>query len=190
MQARVLLALTLFAFVPVQQSITLEVRTFDGTTDVSDVTRVIVHRAAQRDQPVAQINAGARPTVTVAPGIYDAQAIREQSGRLVNIRWLERLVVLPYPDENGHHVEVINFQNGYGALEVRDASSRRPDADIALYTPTDHDKPAAVPMTTSTYALFVVRAGEYDIYVKRGARDTWHPRVDVPVDRTRLWILP
>src|SRR5215207_1748514 len=124
MQAWMLLPVTLLVFLPVQQSITLEVRTFDGTTDVSDVTRVIVHRAAQRDQPVARISAGARPTVTVAPGIYDAQAIREQSGRLINIRWVERLVVLPYPDENGHHVEVINFQNGYGALEIRDAGSR------------------------------------------------------------------
>ena len=68
-------------FMPVQQSITLEVRTFDGPADVSDATRVVVHRAAQRDQPVGHINPGARPTVTVPPGLYDAQVIREQSGR-------------------------------------------------------------------------------------------------------------
>ena len=108
------LALALLMFLPVQQSITLEVRTFDGTADVSDATRVVVHRAAQRDQPVGQINPGARPTITVPPGIYDAQAIREQAGRLANIRWAERLIVMPYPDENGYHLEVINFQTGYG----------------------------------------------------------------------------
>ena len=62
------LALALLMFLPVQQSITLEVRTFDGTADVSDATRVVVHRAAQRDQPVGQINPGARPTHYRASG--------------------------------------------------------------------------------------------------------------------------
>jgi len=190
MQAWMLLALVLLAFAPLQQSITLEVRTFDGMADVSDATRVIVHRAAQRDQPVGQINPGARPMITVPPGIYDAQALREQSGRLANIRWAERLMVMPYPDENGHHLEVINLQNGYGALEIRGTTGRGPEVDVALYGISDHTKPAASPLTTSTYALFVVRAGEYDLYVSRGAGGTWHPRIDVPPGRSRLWIVP
>jgi hypothetical protein len=190
MQAWILLALALLAFVPVQQSITLEVRTFDGPAEVSDATRVVVHRAAQREQPVGQINPGARPMVTVPPGIYDAQAIREQSGRVANIRWAERLVVMPYPDESGHHLEVTNFQNCYGALEVRGQTGRGPEADVALYTTSDHGKPAAAPLTTSTYALFVVRAGQYDLFVKRDSGGTWHPGIDVPIGRTRLWIVP
>lgn len=190
MQPWMLLALTLLALPPVEQSITLEVRTFDGTADVSDATRVVVHRAAQRHQPVGQINPGAPPTITVPPGIYDAQVVREQAGRLANIRWAERLVVMPYPDENGHHLEVINFQAGYGALEVRGGTGRGPDADVALFLTNDHVKPAAAPLTTSTYALFVVRAGEYDVLVRRDARDTWHPRINVPLGRTRLWIVP
>jgi hypothetical protein len=189
MQAWMPLALALLAFLPVQQSITLEVRTFDGPAEVSDATRIVVHRAAERDQPVGQINPGARPMVTVAPGLYDAQAIREQSGRVANIRWVERLVVMPYPDENGHHLEIINFQTGYGALEVRGPTGRGPDADVALFTPSDHGKPAAAPLTTSTYALFVVRAGQYDLLVKRDARGTWHAGIDVPLGRTRLWIV-
>ena len=102
------------------------------------------------------------------PGIYDAQAIREQAGRLANIRWAERLIVMPYPDENGYHLEVINFQTGYGGLEVRGATGRGPEAEVALYTASDHDKPAAAPLTTSMYALFVVRTGEYDLHVRRG----------------------
>ena len=190
MHAWLPLALTLLMFLPVQQSITLEVRTFDGTADVSDATRVVVHRAAERDQPVGQINPGARPTITVPPGIYDAQAIREQAGRLANIRWAERLIVMPYPDENGYHLEVINFQTGYGGLEVRAATGRGPEAEVALYTASDHDKPAAAPLTTSTYALFVVRTGEYDLHVRRGGLSAWHPRIDVPAGRSRLWIVP
>ena len=124
------------------------------------------------------------------PGIYDAQAIREQAGRLANIRWAERLIVMPYPDENGYHLEVINFQTGYGGLEVRGATGRGPEAEVALYTASDHDKPAAAPLTTSMYALFVVRAGEYDLHVRRGGLSAWHPRIDVPAGRTRLWIVP
>lgn len=190
MQAWVLLALALLTFQPAQQSITLEVRTFDGTADVSDTTRVVVHRAAQRDQPVGQINPGKRPTITVPPGIYDAQAMREQAGGLANIRWAERLIVMPYPDENGYHLEVINFQAGYGALEVRGSTGRGPEAEVALYTAADHERPAAMPMTSSAYALFVARTGEYDLLVRRGGLSAWHPGIDIPSGRTRLFIVP
>jgi len=190
MQAWLMLPLAILALAPVQQSITLEVRTFDGPTDVSEGTRVVVHRAGDREQPVGRVEVGPNRTVTVTPGIYDAQAIRERSGRVVNIRWAERLIVMAYPDENGHHLEVVNFQSGYGALEVRGTSGRGLEADVALYQPKDHSRPAAQPAITPLYALFVVPAGEYDVFVKRGAQGNWHPGVDVPHGRTRLWLVP
>ena len=184
------LAVALLAHPAPQAGITLEVRTFNGTVDVSDVTRVVIHRAGQRDQPVAQINVGTPRTVTVAPGIYDAQAIQEQAGQVAHIRWAERLVVMPYPDEAGHHVEVINFQTGFGALEVRGARGRASDANVMLFTPSDHSRATAMPTSSARYALFVVRAGQYDIHVRRGSKSTWHKGIDVPLDRTRLWIVP
>jgi hypothetical protein len=190
MHARVVLALAVVALAPHQESITLEVRTFDGQMEVSRATRLAVHRAGERGEPVVRVDVGADGPVRIPPGLYDAQVVREQSGRVTNIRWAERLIVLAYPDEKGHHLEVINFQNGYGALEVRDASGRRPDAEVMLFPPRDHAHPAALPATTAIYALFVVRAGEYDVLVKRGAQGTWHTGVDVPMDRTRLWIVP
>jgi hypothetical protein len=190
MQAWLFLPLALLALAPVQESITLEVRTFDGPTDVSEVTRVIVHRAGDREQPVGRVDLGPNRTVTVSPGIYDAQAIREKSGRVVNIRWAERLMVMAYPDEKGHHLEVVNFQSGYGALEVRGASGRGPEAVVALFAPLDHNRPAAQPAINPRYALFVVRAGEYDVFVRRGARDSWYTGIDVPLGRTRLWLVP
>jgi hypothetical protein len=190
MQALVRLALAMLAFMPAQSTITLEVRTFDRTADISEATRVVVHPGGRRDQPVGQISAGPRRTVTVGPGIYDVQVIREQSGRVVNIRWAERLIVMRYPDEDGHHVEVVNFQSGYGALEVRGATGRRADADVTIFIAGEHNRQAATATTTSTYTLFVVRAGEYDVHVTRDGRDTWHRRIDVPLDRTRLWIVP
>ena len=40
------------------------------------------------------------------------------------------------------------------------------------------------------YALFVVPAGTYDVQVKRAPKPAWHAGIDVPLDRTRLWIVP
>ena len=76
-------------------------------------------------------------------GIYDAQAVHEQDRRVVSIRWAERLVVMPYPDEAGHHLEVINFTPGYGALQMRDGAGRKPAAELARYAASDRSRPAA-----------------------------------------------
>ena len=38
--------------------------------------------------------------------------------------------------------------------------------------------------------LFVVRAGSYDLLAHGPARSAWHPAIDVPLDRTRLWVTP
>jgi hypothetical protein len=35
----------------------------------------------------------------------------------------------------------------------------------------------------------VVPTGKYDIFVK-GGRSSWHPGIEVPQDRTRLWLVP
>lgn len=169
--------------------LTLEIRVFAGTEEVTPQTRVTVHRAAERGQPVARAESGEPSSLIRVPaGLYDAQAVRLREGRVVNIRWAERLVVMPYPDEHGHHLEVINFSPGYGALQVRGAD---PDAapDVALFPTGRRDHPArAVP--GPGYALFVVRAGTYDLQVRRGSQVTWHGGIEVPADRTRLWVVP
>ena len=186
------LMLALVAGHPAQQLLKLEIRTYRGTEDVSAATRIVVHRAGQREKPVGQIPQGSGRTLAVAPGVYDAQAIHEKDGRVLNIRWAERFIVMPYPDEGGHHLEVINFMNGFGALQIRWARNRVPaaDTDAALFTPEEHSQPAAVPATPGPYALFVVRAGQYDVLVRRGTALDWHQGIDVPLDRTRLLIVP
>jgi hypothetical protein len=190
MRIPLLLALTLLLAQPAQPLLTLEIRAFNGSDDVSAATRITIHRAGQRDQPVGRLAIGGPRTLKVPPGIYDAQAVHEQDGRVVGIRWAERLVVMPYPDEAGHHLEVINFVSGYGALELRGAAGKRSDADVALFTPADHERPAATAASQENYALFVVPVGRYDVQVRRNNRATWHAGIDVPLDRTRLWIVP
>src|SRR5688500_8360590 len=192
MRGLLLLVIALLAGHPAQELLKLEIRTYRGTEDVSAATRVIVHRAGQREKPVCRISPGSKRTIGVAPGVYDAQAIHERDGRVLNIQWAERFVVMPYPDEGGHHLEVVNFINGFGALQIRWSGNPVPrtDTEVALFTADEHSQPVAVPRTPGPYALFVVRAGQYDVLVRRGTAATWHQGIDVPLDRTRLWIVP
>lgn len=187
---RAVLAVVFLGVQPAQPLLTLEFRIYRGSEDVTSRTRVTVHRAGERDRPVASIKASDAHNVKVAPGIYDAQAIEEHGGRVLNIRWAERLVVMPYPDEAGHHLEVINFTMGHGALQVRGSEADGPIEEVALYPANERARPAATGAATGNYVLFVVQAGHYDIQVKRRSRPTWHPNIEVPLDRTRLWIVP
>jgi hypothetical protein len=171
------------------ESLVLEIRVFDGAVDVTGETRIAVHRAGERGEPVALIpTADRRALVTVPPGIYDAQAIRELHGAVVSIRWAERLVVMPYPDEHGRHLEVINFVNGYGALQIRGRGAGSP-SDVTLVGPDGAESAAGV-IDRDDDLLFVVPAGHYDLRVTRSGRTVWFRKFLVPLDRTRLWLLP
>jgi hypothetical protein len=173
--------------------LTLEIRVFQGAEEVTGETRVTVHRAGDRNTalPPTQGSAG-RHMFSVPAGIYDAQVVREKDGRVLNIRWAERLIVMPYPDEDGRHLEVVNFANGYGALQVR-RSGPGPLPDVALFAAGDRARATAAPVgfqPGDPYALFIVPAARYDIQVKATERVTWHADLEVPLDRTRLWVIP
>jgi hypothetical protein len=170
-------------------SLTLELRVFDGLEDVTSQTRISVHRAGERTAPVIQLSAG-RPSISagIPPGIYDVQAIRERDGRVLGIRWAQRLVVMAYPDEDGRHLEVINFQNGFGALEVRRRDRMPPEA--ALYSPGERTKTAAAAIPRPGCHLFVAPAGPYDLRTGGAGQEAWHNGLELPLDRTRLWVVP
>ncbi len=194
----VLAALTLAALIPAgpgtqspqSQPLVLELRIFLGPDEVTPDTRVTVHRAGERSSPIAQTTARTgRLELTVPAGIYDAQAIREVDGKVANIRWAERLVVMPYPDEGGHHLEIVNFTADFGALQIR---AGKPGAlpELALYKAGQRSRPAATRLDGPGYALFVVPAGSYDVQVRSGAKAVWYSNIEVPADRTRLWLVP
>jgi hypothetical protein len=169
--------------------ILLELRVFNGPLEVSANTRITVHRAGDRGEPVAVSAGGAAGAEFEVPeGIYDVQAIEERDGTVVNIQWANRLVVMPYPDEGGRHLEVLNFKPGFGALQVR--ARGEPSPNVVLHVGAGRDKEAAKPSKGQGYVLFVVPAGSYDVSITQGERTVKHTGVEVPRDRTRLWIVP
>jgi hypothetical protein len=186
MRAAWLLAIALT--VPSPGPLSLHIRVFSGSDDVSGETRVTVFKAGERQSPVAESRPGMALDASVAPGSYDAQAIRERDGRVVAIKWAERLLVMPYPDEAGRHLEVINLQSGFGALEVRAREPGTPD--VAIFERGSRQQEAARLASGPDYALFVVPAGRYDLRVRRDGQTTWHPDIEVPLDRTRFWLMP
>jgi hypothetical protein len=164
----------------------LELRVFNGPDDVTRESRLTLYRAGDRSEPIARSGAIAGCcTFQVPAGFYDVQAVRERDGRVVAIRWAERLVVMAYPDEGGRHLEVVNLEEGFGALQVRKKGGAVVP-DVALYAAGVRDREAGPRLTGEGYALFVVRAGSYDLQL-RGTRPAWHTRIEVPADRTRLW---
>ncbi|HEX2457527.1 MAG TPA: hypothetical protein VHI99_27760 [Vicinamibacterales bacterium] len=186
--ALALVAAPRFQTAPDEQ-IKLELRLFNGSEEVTAHSRVTVQRAGERGEPLAQVQSGAsRVEVTVPAGFYDVQAIHERDGRVLHIKWAQRLVVMPYPDEAGRHLEVVNFQNGFGAIEIR--GREKGPVDVSIYRTGDHVKEAALRVAGDDYVLFVLPAGEYDLQVMGSRGATWHTRIEVPLDRTRLWIVP
>jgi hypothetical protein len=169
--------------------LTLQIRVFNGTEEVTAETRVKIYPAGERQKPVSEANEAVPfVRVSVTPGFYDAQAIREKDGRVLNIRWAERLVVMAYPDEAGRHLEVINFQNGFGALEVRAKDGSPPDA--ALFDAGARQQEAGRRFDGDGYVLFVAKAGRYDLRLRHGGQTAWQAGIDVPPDRTRFLVAP
>jgi hypothetical protein len=178
------------AAVQTPQTLLLELRVFNGTEEVTNQTRVFVHRAGDRGTPVAEAGGGpSRIELRVQEGMYDVQAVREREGQVVNIQWANRLVVMAYPDEAGRHLEVLNFRTGFGALQIRAADGSTPT--VSIHEPGGATKEAATAVAGAGYSLFVVPAGIYELAVRRGEKPpVRHADIEVPRDRTRLWLVP
>jgi hypothetical protein len=194
------LGATLFLPSPEQRTIqadaaiVLAIRIFDGTAEVTAETRVHVYPAGTRGEPLAADFLEDRGhQVPVTPGIYDVQAVQQREGEVVNIRWAERLVVMRYPDEAGEHLEVINFQPGFGALQVLPPPESPPSQNGWQVTafPVGAQAPDPItPVASEDYYLFVVPGGDYDLLARGGSAPVWLTDIEVPPDHTRLKHLP
>lgn len=192
MHRRVSVVAPLLAFVlqtPSAAPVTLELRIFNGAEEVTRHVRTTIHRAGDRGEPVAQRNPSqTRLELSLPEGIYDAQVFHEVDGKVLNIRWANRLVVMRYPDEGGRHLEVVNFQNGFGALQVRASDGSPPQ--VSIHPAGRREKKAAEPHSGPGYVVFVVPAGVYDLETRQDGKAAVHRGVEVPLDRTRFWLVP
>jgi hypothetical protein len=176
---------------PASETVRLEVRVFAGAEDVTPRARVQIYPSGSRTTPIAFASRAGRHIIEVAPGLYDVQAIVEHEGRVVGIRWAERLAVMSYPDEAGDHLEVINVRNGFGALQVRAKDGAPVQGEAALYPAGSRDAARrTMPASrTAAWMLFVVPAGLYDLVAGADSRQQVAD-IEVPADRTRLKIIP
>lgn len=174
-------------------TIRLEVRVFDGPDDVTHETKVKLYQKGQRasDIPMAAGGQGQPITATVPVGFYDAQAIRERArGESPYIHWGLQWLVQRYPDEYGRHLEVINFKDGYGALQIRPAPNEASSAkgwSAVAFAAGDTTKELGKSTAGGDDLLFALPSGRYDIKVTLPDKSTqWLRDIDVPADRTRL----
>lgn len=177
---------------PQRQTIRTEFRIFDGSTEVTAETRLRI-RPTGSTETGQVVESG--PLATDLPaGIYDVQAVRQKAGQVVSVRWAERLVVMAYPDEGGRHLEVINFAQEHGALQLRWIEGQAPDPAGVVVTATKDGDSRPTPARAvhgAGYALLILPAGTYDIRVARnGKAEVVLPNLEVPADRTRMKIIP
>ena len=169
-----------------------EFRVFDGVREVTADTRLRVRPSGSSER--GRVIEGSEQQLELAPGIYDVQAVRQESGQVVGIRWAERLVIMPYPDEGGRHLEVINFTNSYGALQLKWPDGQPPDPAGIAVTVLKAGEPRAVPsrvMSGRGYLLLVLPADTYDVKIARpGQVPIVLSGIEVPADRTRMKVIP
>jgi hypothetical protein len=168
-----------------------EFRVFDGTTEVTAFTRIRVRPSGSTE--TGTIVEGGDLTLNLPPGIYDAQAVRQDNGQVVGVRWAERLVVMAYPDEGGRHLEVINFTDDFGALQLRWPEGEAPDpAGVAVtISMAGETRPLQTKLLRGLgYLLLVVPAGRYDVHIiQTGKGDVTFSSLEVPADRTRMKVI-
>lgn len=173
------------------ESIRTEFRVFDGTSEVTAETRLRVRPSGSTE--TGRILEGSQLAVELPAGLYDVQAVRQQAGQVVAVRWAEKLVVMAYPDEGGRHLEVLNFANDHGALQLRWPEGQAPDPAGVAVTVTPEGATRPVPARTLHglgYALLVLPAGTYDIRITRPGREpVLLPKIEVPADRTRMKVI-
>lgn len=162
----------------------LDVRVFDGLTDVTRDTVVSLFDAGRRDHPrrVPLMPSGERQ-ITLPPGQYDLQLIHQDDGRVLGVRWTSLRLLVDYPGEHGRHLEVVNLRKGFGALQLRRAGGAADAGPItwtATLRPVGGGDPVATAPGGDGYALFVAPPGRYDVSV-RTATGATHVVGDVAV---------
>lgn len=169
----------------------LQLRIFEGAEDITREARLLLYPRGQRTSEIATTLGGDQAYETdVEPGFYDVQVVKERRGQVLGVRWVEQILVQRYPDEYGRHLQVLNLNPAFGALQIRPAPAEVGAArgwSAVAVAPGDAAREVAKARPIGDDLLIVLPAGKYDVRVSLGDRSTtWLRDVDVPGDRTRL----
>lgn len=148
----------------------LDLRIFDGLTEVTDDTVVTIHDAGGRSNPRAvPLAPNGERQIALPAGQYDLQLLHQDEGRVLAVRWTSLRLLVAYPGEHGQHLEVLNLRPGYGARQVRRAGPSA-EAGTLGWTATlrrhGRDEVVATPLPGDGYVLFVAPPGHYDLEIR------------------------
>ncbi len=159
---------TLWAGVQAAPPLALDVRVFRGSTEVTRETNVTVFPSGARTggRPAPLLATGERQ-VTLASGQYDLQLVQHQEGRVSGLAWTTLRLLVRYPGETERHLEVLNFDDAWGALQVRQHGSRSTGAArwSARLLRKDGSE-AARGVAGEGYQVIVAPAGTYDVVIE------------------------
>ena len=171
----------------------LIVRVFDERDEITAHCQIAVYTADTRDAPlVPDLRPGTGHHVEVEPGLYDLQITCREPGDTVVIEWAGHLSVLWYPDEGGHHVEIVNLQPVFGALLVQPPVAwLETDRDwrVSAFLHGGVGRAGFEPVDGTDRQLFILPAGRYDLVAGLGSTQLTVTDVEVPAQRTRLKLL-
>ena len=147
----------------------LDVRVFRASTEVTDDTTVTVFKAGNRrdGKPVPQVASGER-RIALPAGQYDLQLVEQRDGKVVGISWTCLRLLVDYPGEFQQHLEVVNLDTGWGALQIRQAGAKESGkvAWSARLLRADGSE-AARGVAGEGYQVLVAPAGTYVVEVTR-----------------------
>ncbi len=183
----VLLFLTLG--IGVQSSpLSLDVRVFRGPVEVTRDTHVNVFPAGTRTNgQAAPLSSSGERQLSLAAGQYDLQLVQHDEGKVSGIAWTTLRLLVDYPGEHGRHLEVLNFDKTFGALQIRAAVPATPGAPAWTARLVRKDgSEVARGVSGDGYQLLVAPAGTYDVVIEpsAGAAPVRLPDVDVRANLT------
>ena len=177
-------------------NVRLQLRVYDGLTEVTRDTKVNLYPAGRRSAPIRlTVGADRAYEADVPVGLYDVQAIRSKTSpdSIAGVRWVERMLVQKYPDEYGRHLQVVHLREGFGALQIRpEGTTPVPAGWSAVATkPGTPATEVAKARALGPDLLFVLPAGTYDVKVSLpGGEPAVISGIGLPDGRTRLKTWP
>ncbi len=147
----------------------LDIRVFRGATEVTAETMVTVYRSghATTGKAVPQAPGGER-RIPLPAGQYDLRLVQQHDGKVIGIATTSLRLLVDYPGEFQQHLEVVNFEKGWGALQIRQSGAKETTkvAWSSRLLRADGSE-AARGVAGDGYQVLVAPAGTYTVEITR-----------------------